>query len=58
VRKSEGKRPLRRSRCRWENSNKIYLREIISDGMDRIKVAQDRDQWRGLVNAVINLPVP
>jgi hypothetical protein len=37
---------------------KIYLREIGWDGMDRIDLTQDRDQWRALVNMVMNLRVP
>jgi hypothetical protein len=40
------------------NNIKIDLREIGWDGMDWIYLAQDRDQWRTLVNTVINLPVP
>jgi hypothetical protein len=49
-----GKKPLGRPRRRWEGSNKMDLQE----GMDWIDVAQDRDRWRALVNAVINLWVP
>jgi hypothetical protein len=48
----EGKRPLGKPRRRWVN------REIGWDGMDWIDLAQDRDQWRALVNAVMNLRVP
>jgi hypothetical protein len=44
--------------CGWEDNIKIDLREIGWDGMDWIDLAQDRDQWRALVNAVINLRVP
>jgi hypothetical protein len=55
----EGKRPLGRPlgrpRRRWVDNIKIDLREIGWDGMNWIDVAQDRDQWRALVNAVINL---
>jgi hypothetical protein len=58
VGKPEGKRPLRRPRRRWANNIKIDLREIVWDGMDWIDLAQDRDQWRALVNAVMNLRVP
>jgi hypothetical protein len=54
----EGKRPLGRSTPRWENNIKIDLREIRWGGMDWIDLAQDRDQWRALVNTVKNLRVP
>jgi hypothetical protein len=55
--KPEGKRPLRRPRCRWVDSTKLDFREIGWDGMDWIDVAQDMDQWRGLANTVMKLPV-
>jgi hypothetical protein len=58
VRKVEGKRPVGRPRRRWEDNIKIYLREIGWDGMDWIDLAQDRDQWRALVNTVMNLRDP
>jgi hypothetical protein len=58
VRKPEGKRPLGRRRCRWVGNIKMDLREIGLDGMDWIDLAQDRDQWRTLVNTVMNLRVP
>jgi hypothetical protein len=58
VGKPEGKRPLGRSRRRWVNNIKMDLRKIISGGMDWIDVAQDRDQWRALVNTIMNLRVP
>jgi hypothetical protein len=54
----EGKRSLGRPRRRWVNNIKIDLREIGLDGMDWIDLAQDRDQWRALVNAVTNLRIP
>jgi hypothetical protein len=54
----EGKRPLGRPRHRWVHNIKTYLREIGWNGMDWIDVAQDRDQWRALVNVVMNLRVP
>jgi hypothetical protein len=54
----EGKRPLGRPRRRWVDTIKIYLREIGWDGRDWIDLAQDRDQWRTLVNAVMNFRVP
>jgi hypothetical protein len=58
VRKPEGKRPLGRPRRRWEDSIKTDLREIGWGGMDWIDLAQYRDQWRALVNTVMNLRVP
>jgi hypothetical protein len=57
VGKPEGKRPLVRQRRRWVDNIKIYLREIGWDGMDWIDLAQDRDQWRALVNTVTNIRV-
>jgi hypothetical protein len=54
----EGKRPLERPRRRWVDNIKIDLREIGWDGGDWIGLAQDRDQWRALVKAVMNLRVP
>jgi hypothetical protein len=50
----EGKRPLGRSRRRWVNNIKMDLRAIGWDGMDWIYLAQNRDQWKALVNAVMN----
>jgi hypothetical protein len=47
-----------RPRCRWVDNIKMDLREIGLDGMDWIKLAQDRDQWRALVNTVMNVRVP
>jgi hypothetical protein len=55
VGKPEGKRPLGRPRCRWVDNIKIDLRERRGDCMDWIDLAQDRDQWKALVNTVINL---
>jgi hypothetical protein len=57
VGKPEGKRPLRIPRRRWVDNIKIDLREIEWDGMDWIDLAQDRDQWRALVNTMMNLQV-
>jgi hypothetical protein len=51
----EGKRPLGRPRRRWEENIKTDLREIGWGGMNWIDLAQDRDQWRALVNTVINV---
>jgi hypothetical protein len=58
VGKPEGKRPLGRTRSRWEDNNRMDLREIKLGGMDWIDLAQDRDQWRALVNTVMNLRAP
>jgi hypothetical protein len=58
VGKPEGKRPLGRPRRRWEDNIRMDLREIVWGGMDWIDLAQDRDQWRALVNTVMNLRVP
>jgi hypothetical protein len=57
VGKPEGKRPLGRPRRRWMDNIKMDHREIGWDGMDWIDLAQDRDPWRALVNAVMNLRV-
>jgi hypothetical protein len=54
----EEKRPLGRPRRWWVDNIKMDLREIGWDGRDWIDLAQDRDQWRALVNAVMNLWVP
>jgi hypothetical protein len=58
VRKPEGKTPLGRPRRRWEGNIKMDLREVGWDRMDWIDLAQDRNQWRALVNTVMNLLVP
>jgi hypothetical protein len=56
--KPEGKRPLGRFRRRWVNNIKMDLRETGWDGVDWIDLAQYRDQWRALVNTVMNFQVP
>jgi hypothetical protein len=58
VGKPERKRPLGRPRHRWVDNNKMDFREIGWDGVDWMDMAQDRDQWRALVNMVLNLRVP
>ena len=57
VGKPEGKRPLGRPRHRWEDNIKMDLQVVGCGCMDWIELAQDRDGWRALVNAVMNLPV-
>jgi hypothetical protein len=56
--KPEGERPLERPRCRWVDNVKMDLREIGWCSMDWIDLTQVWDQWRTLVNVVINLRVP
>jgi hypothetical protein len=57
VGKPEGKRPNARPRRRWENGIRMDLREIGWEGSEWIHLAQDRDWWWTLVNAVMNLQV-
>jgi hypothetical protein len=57
VAKLEGKRPLGRPRRGWVGNIKMDLRDIGWDGVNWIDMAQDRDQWRALVNTVLNLRV-
>jgi hypothetical protein len=57
VGKPEGKKPLGRPRRRWADNSKMDLREIDWDSMDWTYLAQDRDQWRALVNTVMNLQI-
>ena len=58
VGKLEGKRPLRKTRLRWEDNIKMNLQEVGCGGMDWIELAEDRDRWRALVNTVMKLQVP
>jgi hypothetical protein len=58
VGKPEGSRPLGRPRRRWVDNIKMDLREIGWDCVDWVDLAQDRDQWRALVNTVMKLRVP
>jgi hypothetical protein len=58
VGKPVGKRPLGRPKRRWVNNIKMDLGEIGRGGVDWADVSQDRDQWRALVNTVMNLRVP
>jgi hypothetical protein len=57
VGKTKGKRPLGRPLCRWVDSIKLDIREIKWNDMDWIDLTQDSDQWRALVNSVMNLRV-
>jgi hypothetical protein len=58
VGKPEGKRSLVRPRHKWEDNIKMDLKEVRCGGMDWIELAQNRDRWQALVNAVMNLRVP
>ena len=58
VAKPEGKRPLGRPWRTWVDNIKMDLQEVGCRGMDWMDMAQDRDRWRELVNAVMNLRVP
>jgi hypothetical protein len=58
VGKPEGWRPLGRPRRRWVNNIRMDLVEVGWGDVDCIGLAQDRDRWRALVNAVLNLRVP
>jgi hypothetical protein len=57
VGRPEGRRPFGRPRSRWEDNIKMYLQDV-EWGIDWIDLAQDRDRWRAVVNAVMNLRVP
>ena len=56
--KPEGRRPLGRPRRRWVDNNRMDLQEVGCGYMDWVGLAQDRDRWRTLVTAVMNLRVP
>jgi hypothetical protein len=58
VGKPEGKKPMGRPRRRWKDNIKMDLQEVGCEGRDWIELAQDRDRWRALVNAVMSLRVP
>jgi hypothetical protein len=58
VGRPEGRRTLGRHRRRWEDNIKMDLQEVGWGGMDWIDMAKDRDRWRALVSAVMNLRVP
>jgi hypothetical protein len=58
VGKPEGKTSLGIPRHRWEDNIKMDLQEVGCEGMDWFDIAQDRDRWRALVNAVMNLQDP
>jgi len=58
VGKPERKKLLGRPRLRWEDNIKVDVQEVGFEDMAWINVAQDRDRWRAVVNAVMNLRVP
>jgi len=58
VGKPEGKRPLGRPRCRWVNNISMDIQEVECGYVDWIGLAQDRERWRTLVSAVMNVRVP
>ena len=58
MRKHEGKRPLEISGRRWKDNINMDLQEVGCGGMDWIKLVQDRERWRALVNVVINPQIP
>jgi hypothetical protein len=58
VGKPKGKRPMGRPRRRWEDNIRADFQEVGCGGMEWIELAPDRERWRAIVNAVMNLRVP
>ena len=58
VGKPERKRPLGRTRRRWEDNIKMHLQEVVRGCGDWMELSRDRDRWRALVNTVMNFRVP
>jgi hypothetical protein len=58
VGKPEGKKPLGRTRGRWEDNIKISIQEVGCGDIDWTELSEDRERWRASVNAVMNLRVP
>jgi hypothetical protein len=58
VGKLEGKGPMDRPRCRWKDNIRMDLQEVRCGSMDWIGLAQDRERWREILNAVMNFRVP
>jgi len=58
VGKPEGKTPLGRPRCRWEDNIKMDLQEVGCGGMDWIELVENKDSWPAVLNAVMKLRVP
>jgi hypothetical protein len=58
IGKHEGKRPVERLRCRWEDNIRMDLREIGWGGMNQINLLQDRDQWLVVVSMIMNFQIP
>jgi hypothetical protein len=58
LRTPKERRPIGRSRRRWEDNIQMHLGEIGWNGVDWLGLAQDRDKWRALVNVIMNLRVP
>jgi len=56
--KPEGRRPPGKPRCRWVDNTKVDLQEVGCGYMDWIGLTQDRDRWRALVSAIMNLRIP